>query len=138
MVLESSTSVPGSKCLWNNVVSTLIWRVLSQPRGISPCGAAKSRGRRGQRVHDGPGVVRRRGPQGIEGRRHGSHNRPGARVRQAHMDPGDRGGLRVAERESSMLEPRRDLLPQRIAARDEDLVPAQRGGLLVAGGGGAG
>src|SRR2546430_5332820 len=35
MVLESSTSVPGSKCLWNNVVSTLVWRVLNQPRGIS-------------------------------------------------------------------------------------------------------
>src|SRR5439155_242163 len=29
MGLESSTSVPGSKCLWNNVVSTLIWRVLN-------------------------------------------------------------------------------------------------------------
>src|SRR5438046_8947103 len=29
MGLESSTSGPGSKCLWNNIVSTLIWRVLN-------------------------------------------------------------------------------------------------------------
>src|SRR5207249_3979261 len=97
MVLESSTSVPGSKCLWNNVVSTLVWRVLNQPRGISPHCCDMSRGRQlasqgrggGERVHDRPDVVRRRGPQGIEGRRHRCHNRAGARVRQAHMEPGD-------------------------------------------------
>src|SRR6266566_2157249 len=57
MVLESSTSVPGSKCLWNNVVSTLVWRVLNQPRGISPDGRGMSRGRGGERIHDRPDVV---------------------------------------------------------------------------------
>src|SRR5882724_5068164 len=79
MVLESSTSVPGSKCLWNNVVSTLISRVLNQPRGISPDGPGKSRGRQAapqarggdEGVHDRPGAVRRRGPQRVERCRHG-------------------------------------------------------------------
>src|SRR6267154_6384813 len=165
MVLESSTSVPGSKCLWNNVVSTLIWRVLSQPRGISPGGRGKSRGRylaperRGgdEGVHDGPSVVRRRGSQGIEGRRHGGHDRPGAGVGQAHMEPGESRRLRFTEREYQQVhggpapaphmpphgkpaapESLGDTLAQGVAPRDEDLVPSQRGGLLVAGGGGAG
>src|SRR5213594_2836024 len=70
---QSSTSLPGSKCLWNNVVSTLGWRVLNQPRGISPPGARMSRGRYrasesrggGERVHDRPSLVRRRASQGI-------------------------------------------------------------------------
>src|SRR5256885_16531941 len=77
MVLESSTSVPGSKCLWNNVVSTLVWRVLNQPRGISPDGRGMSRGRGGERIHDRPDGVGRGGPQGIDRRRHGGPDRPG-------------------------------------------------------------
>src|SRR3989454_10819795 len=164
MVLETSTSVPGSKCLWNNVVSTLVWRVLNQPRGISPPGARMSRGRYrasesrggGERVHDRPSLVRRRASQGIEGRRHGCHDRPRARVGQAYMEPGEGGRLRFPEgereqvggrpapaphmppdREPSAPEPLRDTLAQGIATRDEDLVPSQRGGLLVARGGGA-
>ena len=90
MVLESSTSVPGSKCLWNTVVSTLTTRVLNQPRGISPDGGGMSRGRDlapedrggGEGVHDRSGTLQRRGPQGIEGRRHGCHDRPRAGVCQ--------------------------------------------------------
>src|SRR2546429_9559291 len=72
------------------------------------------------------------------------------------MEPGDGGRLRLPEREreqvrggpapaphlpahreSSALQSFRDILAQGIAACDEDLVPAQRGGLLVARGGGA-
>src|SRR5256885_8423933 len=165
MVLESSTSVPGSKCLWNTVVSTLIMRVLNQPRGISPRGRAMSRGRDlapqgrggGEGVHDRPGALRRGGPQGIEGRRHGGHDRPGAGACEAEVEPGDGRRLYFAERErqqvgggaapaphvathpeSSTLESCGDTLSQRITARDEDVVPAQPGRLLVAGGGGAG
>src|SRR5437667_4761436 len=77
MVLESSTSVPGSKCLWNNVVSPLVLRVLHQPRGISPDGRGMSRVRGGERLHDRPDVVGRGGSQGLERRRHGCHDRPG-------------------------------------------------------------
>src|SRR2546425_674842 len=40
MVLESSTSVPGSKCLWNNIVSTLIWRVLNNREESLPAAVA--------------------------------------------------------------------------------------------------
>src|SRR2546430_3178414 len=40
MVLESSTSVPGSKCLWNNAVSTLTWRVLNNRGEFLPAAAA--------------------------------------------------------------------------------------------------
>src|SRR5436309_13829154 len=71
MVLESSTSVPGSKWLWNNVVSTLVWRLLNQARGISTGGRGKSRGRVGQCIHERPDVVGRGGSQALERRRHG-------------------------------------------------------------------
>src|SRR5712692_11638101 len=72
MVLESSTSLPGSKCLWNNVVSTLGWRVLSNRRGISPAGDGMSRGRGlasesgggRERVHDRAGPVQGGGAKG--------------------------------------------------------------------------
>src|SRR3989454_1073409 len=157
MVLESSTSVPGSKCLWNNVVSTLVWRVLNQPRGISPDGRGMSRGRGGERIHDRPDVVGRGGPQGIERRRHGGHDRPGASVSQAHQKPGERRRVGFPEGEREQVRrrpapashvlahgepsaPKRlgEALTQGIAARDEDLVAAQGGGLLVAGRGGAG
>src|SRR3981189_2224824 len=40
-------------------------------------------------VHDGPGPVRSRDPEGIEGRRHGRDNRPRARGAQASVEPGD-------------------------------------------------
>src|SRR6266566_4078253 len=155
-VLESSTSVPGSKCLWNNVVSTLVWRVLNQPRGISPDGRGMSRGRGGERIHDRPDVVGRGGSQGIERRRHGGHDRPGTSVGQAYQKPGERRRLGfpegereqvrrrpapasyvLAHGEPSAPKPLSEALTQGIAARDEDLVAAQRGGLLVAGRGGA-
>src|SRR2546425_1339741 len=156
MVLESSTSVPGSKCLWNNVVSTLVWRVLNQPRGISPDGRGMSRGRGGERIHDRPDVVGRGGSQGVERRRHGGHDCPGASVGQAHQKPGERRRLGFPEGERDQVrrrpapasyvlaygepsapKPLSETLTQGIAARDEDLVAAQRGGLLVAGRGGA-
>src|SRR5436190_1213454 len=85
MVLESSTSVPGSKCLWNNAVSTLTWRVLNNRGEFLPAAAPH---------------------------------------RATHPEP-------------ATLEPLGDTLRQRITARDEDVVPAQRGGLLVPRGGGA-
>src|SRR5204862_8092774 len=88
MVLESSTSVPGSKCLWNNVVSTLAWRVLNQPRGISPRGRSLSRGREpaseggggGERVYDREGVVRRCCVQGVERRRLSRYTQHGGNI----------------------------------------------------------
>src|SRR2546422_865363 len=154
MVLESSTSVPGSKCLWNNVVSTLVWRVLNQPRGISPDGRGMSRGRGGERIHDRPDVVGRGGPQGIERRRHGGHDRPGASVSQAHQKPGERRRLGFPEGEREQVRrrpapasqvlahgepsaPKRlsEALAQGIAARDEDLVAADsRRGFVACGG----
>src|SRR5947207_9093123 len=164
MVLESSTSVPGSKCLWNNVVSTLAWRVLNQPRGISPRGRSLSRGREpaseggggGERVYDRAGVVRRCGAQGVERRRHRSHDQPGASIRQPHMNPGDGARLGVSERKGEQIRRRpapaahrathrepaasealRNTLAQGITPRNEDLVPSHCRGLLVAGGGGA-
>src|SRR5205814_3046119 len=164
MVLESSTSVPGSKCLWNNVVSTLAWRVLSQPRGISPRGRSLSRGREpaseggggGERVYDRAGVVRRCGAQGVERRRHRRHDHPGAGIRQPHMNPGDGARLGVSERKGEQIRRRpapaahrathrepaapealRNTLAQGITPRNEDIVPSHRRGLLVAGGGGA-
>src|SRR5207245_9315518 len=90
MVLESSTSVPGSKCLWNNVVSTLVWRVLNQPRGISPDGRGMSRGRGGERIHDRPDVVGHGGSQGIERRRHCRPGRPAASAAYAYQKPAAR------------------------------------------------
>src|SRR5436853_6070726 len=78
MVLESSTSVPGSKCLWNNVVSTLVWRVLNQPREISSDGGGLSTGRSGERIHDRPEVVGHGRSQGSERHRHGGHDGPAA------------------------------------------------------------
>src|SRR5256884_2368975 len=145
MVLESSTSVPGSKCLWNNVVSTLVWRVLNQPRGISPDGRGMSRGRGGERIHDRPDVVGRGGSQGIERRRHGGHDRPGASVGQAHQKPDERRRLGFLEGEREQVrrrpapasyvlaygepsapQPLSEALTQGIAARDEDLVAAER------------
>src|SRR5690242_4430449 len=157
MVLESSTSVPGSKCLWNNVVSTLTWRVLNQPPGISPGGRGMSRGRYrasegrrgGERIHDRSSPVQCRGAKGIERRRHGSHDRPRARIGQAHVEPGQSRWLRLLESEGQQvgggpapapylpphLEPPvpqslRDALAQGIAARDEDLVASQGRRLL--------
>src|SRR5437773_2275730 len=111
MVLESSTSVPGSKWLWNNIVSTLVWRVLNQSRGISPGGRGKSRGRQAapearggdEGVHDRPGAVRRGGSQGIERRRHGGHDRPGASVGQAHQKPDERRRLGFPEGEREQV-----------------------------------
>src|SRR2546425_5924404 len=158
---QSSTSLPGSKCLWNNVVSTLGWRVLINRRGISPAGDGMSRGRcltsesrvSRERVHDRSGPVRCLGPKGIEGRRNGGHDRPGARVGQAHVKPGQGRWLRFLERERQEVrggpapaphvpphreaptpEPLRDTLAEGIAARDEDLVASQGRGLLVTGG----
>src|SRR5712664_898514 len=161
---QSSTSLPGSKCLWNNVVSTLCWRVLINRRGISPRNGGMSRGRclasesggGRERVDDRAGPVQGRGAKGIEGRRNGGHYRPRARVGQAHVEPGQSRRLRFLESEGQqvggrpapaphlpphrkppMPESLRDTLTQGIAARDEDLVPSQGGGLLVTGGRGA-
>src|SRR5438128_12619836 len=72
------------------------------------------------------------------------------------MEPGDGGWIRLPEREreqerggpapapalpahreASAPQSFRDILAQGIAACNEDLVPAQRGGLFVARGGGA-
>src|SRR5204863_7579933 len=75
MVLESSTSVPGSKWLWNNIVSTLVWRVLNQSRGISSGGRGKSRGRGGLCIYDRTVLVGSGGFLGIVRSRHGSHVR---------------------------------------------------------------
>src|SRR5437016_11050862 len=118
MVLESSTSVPCSKCLWNNVVSTLVWRVLNQPRGISPDGRGMSRGRGGERIHDRPDVVGHGGSQGIERRRHGGHDRPGASVGQAYQKQGESGwlGLPVVER---VLDHRRPAPASQVLAHGE-------------------
>src|SRR5712691_8174588 len=73
------------------------------------------------------------------------------------MEPGESRRLRFTEREYQQVragpapaphmpphgepaapESLRDTLAQGVAPRDEDLVPSQRGGLLVVGGGGAG
>src|SRR3989449_10575008 len=87
----------------------------------------------------------RGGSQGIERRRHGGHDRPGTSVGQAYQKPGERRRLGfpegereqvrrrpapasyvLAHGEPSAPKPLSEALTQGIAARDEDLVAAQR------------
>src|SRR5881396_2793014 len=123
MVLESSTSVPGSKCLWNNVVSTLVLRVLNQPRGISPDGRGMSRGRGGERSHDRPGAsVGQAHQKPVERRRLGF---PKGEREQVRRRPAPASHL-LAHGEPSAPKPLSETLTQGIAARDEDLVEIGR------------
>src|SRR2546422_11216701 len=96
----------------------------------------------------------RGGSQGIERRRHGGHDRPGASVGQAYQKPCARRRLGFPEGEREQVRrrpapasqvlahgepsaPKRlsEALAQGIAARDEDLVAAEsRRGFVACGG----
>src|SRR5207302_237502 len=90
----------GHKYIWDNRVSTLPPRVLSQPRKISPRGLAMSSGCDGsaqrrvrrQGVDDRPGPLLRARAQRVDRGRHRRDDRPSACVGEPHVQPGERRG----------------------------------------------
>src|SRR2546423_12601712 len=143
----------GPKYIWDNRVSTLPPRVPNQPRKISPrglvmssgCDGASQRRVRRQGVHDRSGPLAGAHAQRVERRRHRRDDRTGPRVRQAHVQPGQRRRLGFPEDEREEIcrraaaapytrahpgtppgEPLTDAPLERILTPDEDVVAPER------------